>query len=70
MKNYAIINQKGGVGKTSNTVHLGYGLAKAGYRVLLIDLDPQGHTTTIYGDQGQIKQLRVYLITLGRRSLS
>lgn len=58
MKNYAIINQKGGVGKTSNTVHLGYGLARAGHRVLLIDLDPQGHTTTIFGDQGAEKTIK------------
>ncbi|MBC24244.1 MAG: chromosome partitioning protein ParA [Phycisphaerae bacterium] len=39
----AMLNQKGGVGKTTSTVNLGHGLARAGYRVCLVDLDPQGH---------------------------
>ena len=50
MKIYAVINQKGGVGKTTLSANLGYGLARAGKRVLLVDLDPQGHTTTVYGE--------------------
>lgn len=44
-----ISSNKGGVGKTTNAVHLAAGLARAGHRVLLVDLDKQGHCATFLG---------------------
>lgn len=45
----AFLNQKGGVGKTTSVVNVGAGLAILGKRVLIVDLDPQGHLTSFLG---------------------
>ncbi len=49
----AVLNQKGGTGKTTTTVSAAAGLAQAGYRVLVIDVDSQGHVGVSLGIEGE-----------------
>ena len=46
---FAVVNQKGGVGKTVTAVNLAHGFALRGYRTLLVDLDPQGNVADCLG---------------------
>ena len=65
MPTIALINQKGGVGKTTSTINLGAGLGMLGKSVLLVDLDPQAHLTYGLGIQAHELDYTVYEVLKG-----
>ena len=60
----AIANQKGGVGKTTTTINLGAALAEKGLRILVVDLDPQGNSSTGLGIEPDDRQYTTYELLL------
>ena len=65
----AIANQKGGVGKTTTSVNLSAALAELGHRTLLIDLDPQGNSTTGVGIDPRALETSIYDVLVGEANL-
>lgn len=69
-KTIAIANQKGGVGKTTTSINLSACLAEKGKKVLVIDTDPQGNTTSGFGIDKNNLDNTIYDLILGECSIS
>src|SRR6267378_2146183 len=70
MRRIAIINQKGGVGKTTTAVNLAAALAELGQRVCVLDLDPQAHATTHLGIEPDGKAPSMYDVLVNSRPIA
>lgn len=70
MRSIAVINQKGGVGKTTTAVNVSAAIAAAGNRVCVIDLDPQAHASLHLGVSLKDEDLSIYDVLTGRTALA
>ncbi len=66
----SVINQKGGVGKTTTVINLAAGMTMKGKKILVIDLDPQGNATTGLGVSNTDSELTIYSVLNGNKKIS
>src|SRR3546814_15219844 len=69
MNRIAVANQKGGVGKTTTAINIATALSAVGWRVLLVDLDPQGNASTGLGIDHKDREISSYELLMGQATV-
>ncbi len=70
IKTICIANQKGGVGKTTTTVNLSAALAQQGYKILVVDMDPQGNASSGLGiKKHETQEANIYHVLIGEKTI-